>query len=230
MKRLITSLTILLLLLSVIQAQTLSQYEYWTDDNYNGRVTVEATSGEVMLSINTATQASGIHYLNFRALRSDGVWGNYCRYLYYIPTQNETVAESATVEYWIDDNYQAKATSQSTDATQTLSVCIDELASGVHGEGTLSDYAFTIDVANLETGIHTFNFRAKNLLDQWGETFTVEFELSEVTVIDQIERSDEQFDVYNLLGRKLKTCATTDDLRSLPTGIYIVNGKKILVP
>lgn len=354
MKRLITSLTILLLLLSAVEAQTVSQYEYWTDDNYDGRVTAETTGGDIMLSVSIEQQATGIHFLNFRALRSDGVWGNYCRYLYYIPTQNEAVAENAMVEYWIDDNYQAKATSQSTDATQTLSVSIEGLASGVHffncraisdkgtygnpvremfyipalqpagnatlaaaeywldddydnktmvetsdtqqsfsidishlrsgvhffnyraidseghtgnfvrqmfyvarsivdvagnepityeywidddtankvtGEGTLSEYAFTIDVSNLEMGIHTFNFRAKNLFDQWGETFTVEFEISEVTVID-MEESEELLvsDVYDLSGKKVLIRATKTDMKTLPSGIYIFGKRKVLVP
>ena len=96
MKRLTASLA-LLLLLTVTYAQDISRYEYWTDDDYASRISVEATSTEVMLSISTAQMAAGIHFLNFRALRSDGVWGNFCRYLYYIPTLKATTERSVSV-------------------------------------------------------------------------------------------------------------------------------------
>ena len=98
MKRVLTCLIMLLWLLSVVKAQTVSRYEYWTDDNYADRTTVEATGSEVTLSVSTEQLAAGIHFLNFRAVRDDGVWGNYHRYLYYIPTLNSTSARSVAVD------------------------------------------------------------------------------------------------------------------------------------
>ena len=36
-------------------------------------------------------------------------------------------------------------------------------------------------------------------------------------------------DIYNMQGICVKRAATTEDLNTLPTGIYIINGKKIVV-
>ena len=52
--------------------------------------------------------------------------------------------------------------------------------------------------------------------------------ISTLTGINGINvTEDEPFDVYNLQGRKVKSRAT--DLRGLPRGIYIINGKKVAV-
>ena len=37
---------------------------------------------------------------------------------------------------------------------------------------------FSIDVSALDSGTHTFNFKAKDLLDQWGDVFVDSFEIS----------------------------------------------------
>lgn len=49
--------------------------------------------------------------------------------------------------------------------------------------------------------------------------------LTGISVVNVTE--GEPFDVYNLQGRKVKSRAT--DLRGLPRGIYIINGKKVAV-
>ena len=58
MKRVLTCLTMILWLLSVVKAQTVSHYEYWTDDNYADRTTVVATGSEVTLSVSTEQLAA----------------------------------------------------------------------------------------------------------------------------------------------------------------------------
>ena len=62
-------------------------------------------------------------------------------------------SEEIDYEYWIDSDTEHKVT----------------------GKGTTGDYVFNIDVSALEKGTHTFNFRAKDLLEQWGETFIGNF-------------------------------------------------------
>ena len=132
MKRVLTCLTMLLWLLSVVKAQTVSRYEYWTDDNYADRTTVEATGSEVTLSVSTEQLTAGIHFLNFRAVRDDGVWGNYHRYLYYIPALNSTSARSVAVEYWLDDDRTGRG-SEDMDGNQlSLAIDISQLTPGVH--------------------------------------------------------------------------------------------------
>ena len=104
MKRVITSLSLLLLLLCGAYAQDISQYEYWTDDDYANRSVVSSSGGNVSFDVSTSSLSAGIHFLNFRAKRNDEVWGNFYRYLYYIPTTpNSADAGNLRVEYWLDD-------------------------------------------------------------------------------------------------------------------------------
>lgn len=425
MKRVITGLSLLLLLLCGATAQSISQYEYWTDDDYANRTVSSTTGDEISFTISTETLEAGVHFLNFRACRDDGVWGNFYRYLYYIPTlkaaasgdvkveywlddelagmKSETanggslsltidvsalpagvhyfncapvattgergiperylfyvpqtfdLAETSPIkgfEYWLDDNYASKEVNQggslnpaitigigelssgvhyfncrafnergeygnpvhemfyipstqtfsdaklasyeywfdddyahsvkgtSANADQAFTIDVSQLSSGVHyfnywpiddkgrrgnvtrqmfylakivdpaaseeidyeywidsdtkhkvtGKGTTGDFVFNIDVSALEKGTHTFNFRAKRVNDDWGPTFTAEFDMSEITVIEETMVTEEKNDVYNLAGSKIKSNATYDDLKALPRGIYIFGGKKILVP
>ena len=300
MKRVIASLSLLLLLLCGATAQSISQYEYWTDDDYASRSVVSSSGGDVSLTISTATLEAGIHFLNFRACRDDGVWGNFYRYLYYIPTQKYTVsgdvkveywldenlagmesetasgddlsltidvsaltsgihyfncrafnergeygcpvremfyipetqtfadAKLASYEYWIDDDYANCMKGSSENAEQAFTVDVSQLSGGIHyfnywaiddkgrkgnlvrqlfyiartseaggsepleyeywidedvankvtGKGTQAEYIFTIDVSSLALGSHTFNFKAKNLLDQWTDVFVDSFDVS----------------------------------------------------
>lgn len=135
MKRVITSLSLLLLLLCGAYAQDISQYEYWTDDDYASRSVVNSSGGNISLDVSTASLSAGIHFLNFRAKRSDDVWGNFYRYLYYIPTLKSADAGNLKVEYWLDDD---------------LTGIKNEAADG----GSLS---LNIDISALKPGVHYFN-------------------------------------------------------------------------
>ena len=282
-------------------AQDISQYEYWTDDDYASRSVVNSSGGDISMQVSTEQLSAGVHYFNFRACRSDGVWGNFYRYLYYIPTLKgsadggvnveywldddlagvktqsansgsmsltldisslssgvhyfnctpvsatgergsferymfyipeanpNTNAQLSKAEYWLDDDYASKVTVQTSNIQQVYTIDISHLGPGVHyfnyrafdnkgnagswirelfylahaeqtaasdkidyeywiddntankvtGSGTGSEYMFTIDVAGLSPGKHTFNFRAKNVLDQWSDVFTEEFEIAD---------------------------------------------------
>ena len=132
MKRVITSLSLLLLLLCGAQAQSISQYEYWTDDDYASRKVSSWMGGEVSLTINTASLKAGVHYLNFRACRDDGVWGNFYRYLYYIPTLKAVSTGEVTVEYWLDDNLIERQSKEASSGSLALTMDVSTLKPGVH--------------------------------------------------------------------------------------------------
>lgn len=151
MKRVISFLCFSMFLLSISNAQNLSRYEYWIDDDYAGRNIVESSSNEIALMVSTESLTDGVHYFNFRAYRSDGVWGNYYRNLFYVSSSSVDVGE---YEYWIDNS-----------------------TNKVTGKGSGPEYVFNIDISKLGIGKHTFNFRAKNLSENWGETFSEEFEI-----------------------------------------------------
>ncbi len=280
MKRVIICLSLLLLTAIGMSAQSISQYEYWMDDDYDSRSIVSSGSSNISLNVSIASLSAGTHFFNFRAKRSDDVWGTYYRHLIYIPTFKGVTATLAGAEYWIDDDYSNKVSVQSSNAQQSYTIDVSELSPGVHyfnyrafdsegitgsmiremfylarssaepeteyieyeywidnntankvtGNGTMSEYMFTIDVSSLSATRHTFNFRAKRVNDDWGPTFTAEFDMTETTAIDLIEDKTQVHDVYNIAGYKVKENATYYDLKALSSGIYIYGGMKILVP
>lgn len=228
MKRVITCLSLLLLLCGAY-AQSISKYEYWTDDDYASRSVVNSSGGDISLDIPTDNLSAGIHFLNFRAGRSDGVWGNLYRYLYYIPTLKNAETGNLNMEYWLDDNLTDKNSEAVGEGNLSLALDISTLAPGVHyfnctpisasGERGCSerhlfyiplphtdaadlalnsyeywlddDYVnkvsatdnnaqqtFDINISQLTTGIHYFNYRAVNNQGTWGQPIRKVFYLA----------------------------------------------------
>ena len=104
MTKRVVCLSLLLLAFCDIYAQSISQYEYWTDDEYATRSVVDAGASDISLTISTETLGAGVHFLNFRAKGSDGTWGNFYRYMYYIPTLKNDASGSLSLDYWLDDD------------------------------------------------------------------------------------------------------------------------------
>ncbi|MCR4915869.1 MAG: InlB B-repeat-containing protein [Prevotella sp.] len=132
MKRVITCLSLLLWWLCGAVAQDISQYEYWTDDDYASRSVVNSSGGDISMQVSTEQLSAGVHYFNFRACRSDGVWGNFYRYLYYIPTLSAEADGSVNVEYWLDDDLAGVKTQAASGGSMSLSLDISSLSPGVH--------------------------------------------------------------------------------------------------
>ena len=65
----------------------------------------------------------------------------------------------------------------------------------------------------------------KNLSDEIGNT--IQLSIDDITGIDHINKSCKPVDVYSLNGTMLMKDA--ESLKSLPKGVYIVNGQKIVV-
>ena len=118
---------------------TLSGYEYWVDADYANRVSSSEASANVAQSIDISGMSPGIHYLNFRAKRTDSEAGQYYRYLFMVPASEMTDATLSGYEYWVDEDYAHRVSSSETSA----------------------NVAQSIDVSRLSSGIHYLNFRAK---------------------------------------------------------------------
>ena len=106
-KRIISIFTSLLCLLPFLtQAQSLTQYEYWFDDDFGGRV-IESMSGTdeaVRLSIKTDQLDNGVHKFSFRAKQSDGYYSAITSSLFL----KRVAAQSSKMEYWFDDKFELK--------------------------------------------------------------------------------------------------------------------------
>ena len=125
---------------------SVTQYEFWIDDDYSQKVAVSSTGGDVSRMIDISALESGIHFLNFHAQNSDGIWGTLKRMLFYVPETSMETAELTGYEYWLDDDYSSL---RSIDSNQT-------------------NQLFTLDISALEPGVHYLNYRARNSQGAWG--------------------------------------------------------------
>ena len=84
------------------QAQTLTRYEYWFDDNFGGLTSGSLNGSEAVLntSIETDLLGYGVHKFSFRAKRSDGKYTAVTSSLFL----KRPMAQSCQMEYWFDDN------------------------------------------------------------------------------------------------------------------------------
>ena len=101
---------------------------------------------------------------------------------------------------------------------------------GTRGEGTRSDGASVfegVDKISCVLYVPDGSVDLYKAAPVWCD-FKHIVPLSILTGISGVNMTeDEPFDIYNLQGIKVKSKAT--DLRGLPRGIYIINGKKVAV-
>lgn len=144
----ITILLTLTAVWSVCYAQTtVNRYRYWLDNATP--TTVEHNTGSaVALQPDISAQQTGMHFIYFQAHNTAGKWGKVHKYMYYIapPTGDAAASDLGTCEYWIDDNFAERTTRQA----QNMEM-------------------ISIDVSQLSTGVHYFNYRAQNKQGEWGE-------------------------------------------------------------
>lgn len=92
---------VLLCLLPILtDAQTLSRYEYWFDDDIGSKQwgSLSGTDDEVNLAIDVTQLDNGIHKFSFRVRQSDGMYSA-IRSSIFLKT---TPGEATRLEYWID--------------------------------------------------------------------------------------------------------------------------------
>ena len=162
-------LLFLILLLLSCQFALAQSYEYWLDNDYDGRATV-AGSMNTPLTVDLDGLPTGIHYFNFRAKNEAGEWGGLYRYLIYVSEQTDVATEIAAYEYWLDNDYDSRAT--------------------VVGS---MNAPLTVDLDGLPIGIHYFNFRAKNETGEWGGLYRYLFYISHS---DQTKESVAQLEYW----------------------------------
>jgi len=146
MRRHLFLLIILLLTAWRGNAQTMQGYEYWFDDGYSSKTAVTSSQPYVSFEADVSGLQAGLHYLNFRAQDVDGVWGALSRYIIYLTADSRGNSDMVAYEYWMDTDYSHR--------------------SSVKGSTVTSP--FTVDVSNLQPGLHYFNFRAQCSDGQWG--------------------------------------------------------------
>ena len=135
-------------------ASSMAQYEYWLDNNYDGRTIVNGASSDLALDLDVSSLKPGLHYFNVRTQGKSGHWGGLSRYLFFI---KDNIGQLAHIEYWLDER-QDVITQQVTDSTVVITMDISNLTGGDHTfymEGVTSDgsrcmlngYEFNVEFA-----------------------------------------------------------------------------------
>lgn len=145
MRRLLNTIWLSVLCPLLMLGQGLQRYEYWVDEDYSQRKTVNSSSGNITISMDIGSQTVGLHYLNFRSQNTDGDWGMLNRYLFYVPDQQESAASLKAYEYWIDNDYSERK----------------------RVTNSSGNYTIVKNVKDLTPGLHYLNFRAQNTNGDW---------------------------------------------------------------
>ena len=129
---------------TLTQAQSLTQYEYWFDDDFSGRV-IESMSGTdeaLNLSISTDQLDNGVHKFSFRAKQS-GIDYPYTPITSSLFIKFSTV-QGSTLEYWLDGDRENVRTISGETAYES------------------ADYVFVsdLDLGNVAPGYHRLYCRA----------------------------------------------------------------------
>lgn len=126
-----------------LEDSVLQSFEYWIDDDYEGRTVAQAGSSGVSISHDISHLNAGPHYFSFRARDSYGGLTGVQRYVFMVSDSC-----MARYEYWFDQD--AVHTFKQTEGQQIT-------------EG--------IDISHLSPGMHYLNFRAQNTWGTWSNLY-----------------------------------------------------------
>ncbi len=133
-------------------ANNIDAYEYWVDNNYSGKITVNVSAGEnfqLIDSIPFSSLANGLHTFHIRFKDERGQWSSVqSQFFQKLPSESSFTAKITSYEYWVDNNYSGK---------------ISTSISPVQNYQLLDSIPF----ASLVNGLHTFHIRFKDERGQW---------------------------------------------------------------
>lgn len=201
--------------------------EYWVT-GYDSKPKRMAYSGtEIPLDIEISGMSYGLHFLNFRTFNEVGEAGPWKVIMFYL-SNGRFDPEEMTYEYWIDSNEPQTGTGY------------------FPGELPLK-----MDVSELTDGKHTFNFKAKNWFESYGELFSVKFDKKAITtgvaeteapkqlsiratdgvfiVESKTERDLAVYQANGVLVRKVHLSEGQTVISNLPKGIYMMEGLKLVL-
>ena len=206
MRRLLNTIWLSVLCPLLMLGQGLQRYEYWVDEDYSQRKTVNSSSGNLTISVDIGGQSVGLHYLNFRSQNTDGDWGMLNRYLFYVPDQQKSAASLKAYEYWIDDDYSGRK----------------------RVTNSSGNYTIVKNVKDLTPGLHYLNFRACNSDGDWSFLNRYLFYVPEATVAAATLASYEYWIDDDYSGRKLVTNSSgsytiVKNVRDLSVGLHYLN-------
>lgn len=106
-----------------------SKYEYWIDNNYDGRTVINSNTISSSLNVDISNLSPGIHFFNFRT-QVEELWSGISRYLFLVHDKKVYQKDLSTIEYWIDNNIQSATKQEITDSVIVITVDISDLTKG----------------------------------------------------------------------------------------------------
>ena len=110
-------------------AQT-AGYEYWLDEDLEGRTFVAQTDGQVSRSIDASALTPGVHRFHFRACDARGRWSSPMAHYFLRTTPDRSGNRMAAYAYWVDEETPVRGTMDGN--TLSLTLPLDRLVPGVH--------------------------------------------------------------------------------------------------
>lgn len=103
--------------------EDLVAYEYWFDDDVDGRTSVNLGSNDAVIraSIDTHGLSIGLHRFNFRLKRSDNKYSSVTTSLF----MNLRTASEGRIVYWFDDNSEQTCSTPLADIEEEQQVALD---------------------------------------------------------------------------------------------------------
>ena len=128
----------------------LTRYEYWLDNQFDTRQSVNDIPENSVASIelDCSSLPQGIHAFNFRTQDKYGIWSSTVSY-YFLRAETAQRGDNqlTSYEYWFNDNYQNKTTGK------------------LNADGIIN--LEDLDVSFLKEGCHFINFRAQDAFGEW---------------------------------------------------------------
>lgn len=199
-----TLYTLLLVLVAAAAfAQDLSlRYEYWTDSDFDNRVSGSCNEQEVTFATSLRGLTPGLHSLNFRAREDDAVWGSIHRYLFMVAP--DKTLDNIGYESWIDGDYNHRIT-------------------GIASDSIITGF---IDMKSLSPGLHCYNVRVQGADGVWSSVFRYLFMVTtnEHAGITRYESwMDGDYDHRTIVEQTEDSLTQTIDISGLADGVHCYN-------
>lgn len=115
-------------------SQQIGQIQYWTDNNFAGRITESVTAGKIirLSELNVSTITEGIHEIHIRAKDNNGWSVVHSQLIYKLPSYSGGIAMKS-YEYWVDKDYLNKKTGSLSGKSALISeLDLKAYAEGIH--------------------------------------------------------------------------------------------------
>lgn len=129
------------------------QGEYWIDNNKKQEIAID--NDQIAFVLDASKVNEGMHTLNYRVKDNEGKYSPLQTWIFFKDVHHDTsvVNKTASVEYWFDDKFNV-------------------LQSHIAFKDTIE---FSVDATPLKTGLHTLNYRVKDVLGNYSQIHTWAF-------------------------------------------------------